>query len=233
VSHATLAGQIAVVTGASRGIGGAIADALEGAGARVVRAARTLAPGQASARLAVPCDVTDPAQVDALAAATRRVFGVPDLVINAAGVFLLRPLPSTSPAELEAQLAVNLRAPFLLARVFLPAMRERGRGRFITLGSVADHRAFPENAAYAASKYAMRGVHEVLREELRGSGVLCTLVSPGPTDTATWDPYDPDRRPGFVPRAKMLRPGDVADAVLWVASRPAHVDVDWLRIGPA
>jgi NADP-dependent 3-hydroxy acid dehydrogenase YdfG len=76
-------------------------------------------------------------------------------------------------------------------------------------------------------------LHEVLREELRGSGVLCTLVSPGPTDTAAWDAVDPDNRPGFTPRARMLRPGDVADAVLWVATRPPRLDVDWIRLGPA
>ena len=112
-------------------------------------------------------------------------------------------------------------------------MRARASGRLITIGSIADHRAFPENAAYAASKYGLRGLHEVLREELRGSGVLCTLLSPGPTDTAMWDPVDPDRREGFTPRAKMLRAEDVADSVLWIASRPAHVDVDWIRLGPA
>jgi NADP-dependent 3-hydroxy acid dehydrogenase YdfG len=112
-------------------------------------------------------------------------------------------------------------------------MRRRGSGRLITLGSIADHRAFPENAAYSASKYGLRGLHEVLREEYRGSGVLCTLLSPGPTDTPAWDPVDPDHREGFTPRAKMLRPEDVAEAVLWVATRPPHVDVDWIRLGPA
>jgi NADP-dependent 3-hydroxy acid dehydrogenase YdfG len=112
-------------------------------------------------------------------------------------------------------------------------MRARGRGRLINLGSIADHRAFPENAAYSASKYGLRGLHEVLREEYRGSGVLCTLVSPGPTDTPAWDPVDPDRREGFTPRARMLRPADVAEAIVWVATRPAHVDIDWLRLGPA
>ena len=227
-----LAGRVALVTGASRGIGQAIADALGQAGARVVRVARSLEAAQTADRLDLPCDITDAAQVERVARRTRELFGVPDLVVNGAGAFLLRSLESTELAQLQEQLAVNLVAPFLLAKALLPAMRERGSGRLILLGSVADHRAFAENAAYSASKYGLRGLHEVLREEYRGTGVLISLVSPGPTDTAAWDPVDPDHREGFLPRARMLRPEDVADAVLWIASRPGHVDIDWLRIGP-
>jgi NADP-dependent 3-hydroxy acid dehydrogenase YdfG len=111
-------------------------------------------------------------------------------------------------------------------------MSRNGQGSFITVGSVADHVGYPENAAYAASKYGLRGLHETLLEEYRGSGVRLTLVSPGPTDTSAWDPFDPDRREGFTPRAGMLRPADVAEAVLFVATRPAHVLIDWLRLGP-
>jgi NAD(P)-dependent dehydrogenase (short-subunit alcohol dehydrogenase family) len=159
-------------------------------------------------------------------------FGPPDVVVSNAGAFLLRRLEATEPADLELQLAVNLRAPFAVARGFLPAMARAGRGSFITVGSVADHVGYPENAAYAASKYGLRGLHETLLEEYRGSGVRLSLVSPGPTDTSVWDPFDPDRREGFLPRAGMLRPRDVADAVLFVATRPAHVLVDWLRLGP-
>ena len=228
-----LAGRVAVVTGASRGIGLAVATALRREGARVVGASRRLEPARSDTHLQVRCDVTDETQVAQLAEAARAAFGWPDLVVNAAGNFLLAPLEQTSAADFDAQLAANLRGPFLVARAFLPGMRARASGRLITIGSVADHRAFPENAAYAASKYGLRGLHEVLREELKGSGVLCTLLSPGPTDTAMWDPVDPDRREGFTPRAKMLRAEDVADSVLWIASRPAHIDMDWIRLGPA
>ena len=228
-----LTGRVAVVTGASRGIGLAVATALEELGARVVRAARSLAPAETTSRLDIRCDVTDPDQVAALVHQTRGVFGVPSVVVGNAGAFMLAPLERTQPAEFTAQLAANLAGPFIVARAFLPMMKQAGGGRFITLGSVADHQAFPENAAYAASKFGLRGLHEVLREEYRGTGVLCTLVSPGPTDTNAWDFVDPDRRDGFLPRSRMLRPEDVAEAVVWVARRPAHVDVDWLRLGPA
>lgn len=225
-----LAGRLALVTGASRGIGAATAEALRNAGARVVRVSRTLqaTPGY----LDFPADLTQPEPVEALAAWLESV-GVPDVVVSNAGGFLLRPLAETSVADFDAQVAINLRAPFALARAFLPRMRASGRGGcYISVGSVADHLGFPENAAYAASKYGLRGLHETLLAEYRGSGVRLTLVSPGPTDTAVWDPFDPDHRAGFPPRAKMLRPADVAEAILFVATRPSHVLIDWLRLGP-
>ena len=225
-----LAGRVALVTGASRGIGAATAEALRAAGARVVRVARALPPGDGFLDLAA--DLTDPAQVDALAERVRGDVGPPDLVVSNAGGFLLRPLEQTTMAEFDAQVAINLRAAFAVARAFLPMLRDARRGTFITVGSVADHVGFPENAAYAASKYGLRGLHETLLAEFRGTGVRLTLISPGPTDTDIWAPYDPDRREGFPHRAAMLRPTDVADAVLFVATRPPHVLIDWLRLGP-
>lgn len=228
-----LAGRTALVTGASRGIGLAVAQELERGGARVVRVARSLQPAETATRLDLRCDATDAAQVESMRAAVERAFGTPRVVVSNAGAFGLAPLEQTTPAEFSAQLAANLQGPFLVARAFLPGMRAAGGGRLITIGSIADHRAFPDNAAYAASKFGLRGLHEVLREEYRGSGVRCTLISPGPTDTDAWDPVDPDHRKGFLPRARMLRPEDVAEAVVWVASRPDHVDVDWIRLGPA
>ena len=225
-----LAGRVALVTGASRGIGAATARALRAAGARVVRVARALPPGDDF--LDLPADLTDAAQVEALAEHVRREVGPPDVVVSNAGGFLLRPLAQTTMADFDAQVAINLRAAFAVARAFLPMLRDAGRGCFVTVGSVADHVGFPENAAYAASKYGLRGLHETLLAEFRGTGVRLTLISPGPTDTDIWAPFDPDRREGFPRRAEMLRPVDVADAVLFVATRPPHVLVDWLRLGP-
>lgn len=228
-----LAGRLALVTGASRGIGAATAGALAGAGCRVLRVARSLTEGAQGAFHDLPCDLIDSAQVTRLAERVAREFGPPDIVVNNAGSFLLRPLEHTTAAEFDAQVGINLRAPFALARAFLPMLRGAGRGCFISIGSVADHLGLPENAAYAASKYGLRGLHETLLAEYRGSGVRLTLISPGATDTGAWDPYDPDHRVGFPPRARMLRPADVADAILFVATRPPHVLIDWLRLEPA
>jgi NAD(P)-dependent dehydrogenase (short-subunit alcohol dehydrogenase family) len=221
-----------LVTGASRGIGAAVAQRFADEGARVIRVSRTLKPSTRGKVQDLACDLTDWDQVSRLAAGVLDQYGPPDIVVSNAGAFLLRRLEATEPAELDHQIAVNLRAPFAVAKGFLPAMRRAGRGSFITVGSVADHVGFPENAAYAASKFGLRGLHETLLQEYRGTGVRLTLVSPGPTDTPVWDPFDPDRREGFIPRAGMLHAEDVAEAILFVAARPPRVHVDWLRLGP-
>ncbi len=228
-----LAGRVAVVTGASRGIGAAIAARLAGEKAVVVRLARTLRAAHQERGLDLPCDLTQEEDVRHAAERVLGEFGAPDVVVSNAGAFLMAPLDRTSPQEFDHQVAVNLRAPFLVARAFLPPMREAGQGLHVTVGSVADHVPYPENAAYGASKFGVRGLHEVLRQEFHGSGVRFTLVSPGPTDTSAWDPVNPDQRSDLLPRRDMLRPEDVADAVLFAVTRPPHVAIDWLRLGPA
>jgi NAD(P)-dependent dehydrogenase (short-subunit alcohol dehydrogenase family) len=227
-----LAGRLALVTGASRGIGAAIAGALADAGARVVRVSRTV-PERDPRFRDLSCDISDSAAVEKLASQMLGQEGVPAVVVNNAGGFLLEPLERTSPEEFDRQIAVNLRGAFLVARAFLPAMRDAGGGSFISIGSVADHTGFPENAAYAASKYGLRGLHETLVAEYRGTGVRLVLVSPGATDTTIWDPFAPESRPGFPSRGEMLRPEDVADAVIFAATRPEHVHVDWIRLQPS
>ncbi|HET7239971.1 MAG TPA: SDR family oxidoreductase [Gemmatimonadales bacterium] len=227
-----LAGRLALVTGASRGIGAAVVEAFAAAGATVVRVARSLEDGWHDGRLDIKADVSDAAQTAQMAERVRSEAGVPDIVVQSAGGFLLARLADTTPADFDQQVRVNLRAGFLVARELLPPMAALGRGTYVSVGSVADHVGFPENAAYGAAKYGLRGLHETLVAEYRSTGVRLSLVSPGPTDTAIWDPFDPDHRPGFPPRAAMLRPGDVADAVLFLATRPASVHVDWLRLGP-
>ena len=230
-----LAGRWAVVTGASRGIGAEVARRLAGNGARLALLARGREALDAlAAELGaepVVCDVGDPAQVVRAAERIATLTGgAPDIVVNNAGMFSIEAAHKTSVDHFRRTLEVNLVAPFALARAFLPAMRARGSGHVITLGSVADRNIYPGNAAYSASKYGLRALHEVLRAELRGSGVRASLVSPGPVDTELWDPIDPDRKPGFTPRSQMLSAGEVADAVQWVLLAPDTVNVDELRL---
>lgn len=229
--------RTALVTGASRGIGLAVARELLARGIRVALIARgAIALRDAAAdhgdlALPIECDVADPVAVERMADEVGAAFdGAPDLLVNNAGLFRLGAAQTTDPADFAAALDVNLVAPFRVIRAFLPTMRERKRGHIVNIGSIADRVAFPENGAYAASKFGLRGLHEVLRAELAGSGVRATLVSPGPVDTALWDEIDPDNKPGFSPRASMLRPEAVAAAVVFAVTLPAEVNVDELRL---
>ena len=227
-----LEGRLAVVTGASRGIGAASAAALAAAGATVVRLSRSLGEGTHGPFRDLACDL---ARTDEVVRATTRIlaeWGTPAVIVQNAGLFVLKPFEMTEPAELDQQLALNIRAPFLLAQGLLPAMRSGSGGLHITIGSTCDHRGYPDNAAYTASKFGVRGLHEALAAEYRGTGVRFSLISPGSTDTPIWDPFDPDARPGYLRRALMLRAEDVADAVAFVATRPAHATVEWLRLMP-
>jgi NADP-dependent 3-hydroxy acid dehydrogenase YdfG len=229
-----------VVTGASRGIGRAVAGALAAAGAEpflLARSADTLARvalelgGEA---VAVPCDVTRAEDVErAVQRILERHAEGPAILVNNAGIFPIGAIEQTDPLRFEETLKANLLAPFRLLHAFVPLMRAAGRGHVITIGSVADRSIYAGNGAYSASKFGARAMHEVLREELRGSGLRATLVSPSATDTPLWDPIDPDHTPGFPPRAAMLRPDDVADAVLWAVTRPRHVNVDEVRLSRA
>jgi NAD(P)-dependent dehydrogenase (short-subunit alcohol dehydrogenase family) len=232
VSEVSLAGKVALVTGASRGIGLAVAETLRAAGAHVVRLARSLKPGSADRRTDVPCDLGDPVEVDRAMARVLAERGVPDIVVNNAGIFFIKPVAETTPEDFTRTLAVNLTAPFLIVRAVAPHLTQRGSGHIVTIGSISDHRAFTGSTAYAASKYGLRGVHEVLRAELATTGVRTTLVSPGPVDTPIWDPVDPDSKPGFTKRSAMLKAEDVADAVLFAVTRPGRVDVTEIRLMP-
>lgn len=228
-------GKTALVMGASRGIGLATARALVTQGAwvgMVARGADALAKAAADAGgHAIPADISTPEGVHTLATYVDELLGdAPDLVVGSAGAFSLARLHQAEPEDFDRQIAANLRGPFLVVRAFLPAMLRRGTGHFIHVGSVAGRTAFPENGAYSASKFGLRGLHEVLLQEIRGTGVRATLVEPAATDTPLWDPIDPDARPDLPPRASMLRPDDVARAVLFAAQQPPAVQISSIAL---
>lgn len=232
-----LAGKSVVVTGASRGIGLACARAMHGAGARVILVARggdtlkTIADELGERTHTIVGDMLDAAAVTRIIAEVRALLqGVPDILVNNAGRFQLAAIENTSVAEFANTIRVNLTSQFALLHDFLPDMRERGAGHIVTIGSIADHQAFAQNAAYASSKFGARALHEVLREEVRGSRVRATLISPGPVDTPLWDEVNPDSRADLTPRARMLDAPAVANAVLYAVTRPAAVNIDELRL---
>jgi NAD(P)-dependent dehydrogenase (short-subunit alcohol dehydrogenase family) len=220
--------RVAVVTGASRGIGAAVAKSLEEGGAFVFGLSRSLSPSSSTNRTDIQCDLSRVEEVrraaDEIAARTNGI----DVLVSNAGTFLLKPAADFSHDEFADQLAVNLIGPFDVIRELLDLLANR-RGHLVTIGSIADHQCFPGNAAYSASKYGLRALHEVIAVEHKGR-IRATLVSPGPTNTALWDPVDPDRREDLPNRADMLGPQDVADAVMFAVSRPAHANVDVIRL---
>lgn len=233
---AALAGRLALVTGASRGIGLACATALVQAGARVVMMARgrdaldAAAAHLGASAIPLPCDVADAAAVDHALARIDAEVGAPDILVNNAGRFVVAPAGEITPGEFSAVVTTNLVAPFAVVHALLPGMRRRGAGHVVTIGSIADRTIFPGNAAYSASKFGLRALHEVLHAELRGTGIRTTLVAPSAVDTALWDPIDPDNDPRFAPRSAMLRAEAVGAAVLYAVTAPPDVNVDELRL---
>lgn len=232
-----LQGRTALVTGASRGIGAAVARRLAASGARVALLARStdalrsLAHEIGGGAIVLACDVRDTVTLThALDQLPDLIGGAPNVVVNNAGAFFIAQAQETSVEAFAETLAVNLTAPFAVVRALLPAMIRAGSGHVVTIGSIADRSTYPGNAAYAASKHGLRALHEVLRTELRSSGVRVSLVSPGPVNTDLWNSIDPDNQAGFTPRAAMLAPEAVADAVHWVVTASPELNVDELRL---
>lgn len=232
-----LQGRTALVTGASRGIGAAVARRLANSGARVALLARStdalqsLAEEIGGGAVSLSCDVRDTAALTrTLVQLPDLIGGAPEIIVNNAGAFFIKAVDNTPVDAFSAMLAVNLTAPFAIVRAFLPALRAAHCGHVVSIGSIADRTTFPGNSAYAASKHGLRALHEVLRAELRGCGIRVSLVSPGPVDTELWNPVDPDTQPGFTRRADMLHRDAVADAVLYVVTAPRDLNVDEMRV---
>ena len=225
--------KIALVTGASRGIGLAVAIALRARGMHVVRLARTLTNAKAERRTDIQCDVTRPDEVERAVDQVETELGIPDVLVNNAGIFFIKSLAETTLEDFTHTLAANLTAPFLFARRIVPKMVQRGRGHLVTVGSISDYIGFSGSTAYAASKFGLRGMHEVIRQETAKSGVRTTLISPGPVDTDIWNAVDPDSKPGFTKRKDMMRAEDVAAAVVYAVTQPEHLAVTEIRLLPA
>jgi NAD(P)-dependent dehydrogenase (short-subunit alcohol dehydrogenase family) len=232
-----LAGQVAVVTGAGRGIGRAIAGALAREGAAVALAARSGAELDGVAReirqtggqaLVVPTDVRQEASVEALVRRALAEWRQVDVLVNAAGVATFAPVTDSKLDDWDQMLAVNLRGAVLACRAVLPAMIGRRRGTIINVGSVVTSRALTGSAAYTASKYGLLGFSRVLAEEMRPHGVRVGVLSAGATDTPLWDAM-----PGAPARDRMLRADQVAEAALLMASLGPNATLEEVTLLPA
>lgn len=218
-----LEGKVALVTGAGRGIGKAVAVLLARAGCRVILAARTAAQlaetreeiersgGQATL---VAADLARDEDIERLAAESRRPYGSVDILINNAGWGKRAPVVKAEIADWDQTVRVNLRAPMLLAKYLVPAMIEKCAGAVINIGSVSGKSGEANGSAYAASKFGLIGFTQSLFEEVREHGIKVSVILPGFVDT----PLIPPNR--HLDRSKMIRADDVAQAVLYVLTSP-------------
>jgi 3-oxoacyl-[acyl-carrier protein] reductase len=217
----SLSGKVAFVTGASSGIGAAVARALAAEGVKVGLASRTRVDLGLSDCVSTPCDVRDLAQVEAAVTATVDRFGGLDIVVANAGVGSWGPFEDTSVEDLDEMVDVNVRGLFHTVRAALPYLKARGAGDIITLASEAGRRGLPDEAAYVATKFASVGFTRALDHELRGLGIRCTNICPGGVAT-NFGMGRGLRTPDMPELGEMMRPEDVADMALFALTRPRH-----------
>jgi len=215
-----LAGRLAVVTGASRGIGRATALAFAKAGARVVGCARKTEDGgfvddlnadqRQRCRLMV-CDVRDSVQVNRLRDQVEGDFGPADVLVNNAGIVARAPLEELTEQTWNDVVASNLTSTFLVTRAFLPGMKSRRGGRIINLSSIAGRAGTPMLSAYCSAKHGVVGLTRSLAEELREHCIAVNAICPGSVDTEMLS----QGMPGATPK---MTPDDVAAVALFLAT---------------
>jgi 3-oxoacyl-[acyl-carrier protein] reductase len=231
----SLAGQVAVITGAGRGIGAAIAHKMSELGANVVLCGRTRDTLEGVARSMVqaggraeviPCDVTNLRSVDSAAKSVEDSFGRVDILVNNAGIGGFGgPLHQLPPDSWDAILNTNLRGVYYTTRAFAPIMIRARSGHIINISSLAGKNALPNGAAYAASKWGLNGLSYSMAEELRSHNIRVAVVCPGSTNTDLSPHAGKDH-------SKMLQPDDVAHAVAMLVTQSPQSFVSEILMRP-
>ncbi len=227
-----LKGQAAVVTGASKGIGRASALALARAGASIVGVARTASKLEqlgdeiralGSAYGMVVGDAADESTATQAVKQAIDMFGRIDLLLNNAGIGYYADFTDCTVEDYDAIMNTSMRATFLFTRATVPIMKEQRRGLILQISSLAGLRSFPREAIYCASKHAQVGFTNALRQELQPFGIKVGVICPAGVKTEF--ALARGRTPEFVANSGFLEPEDVANAVLFAASQPAHMRV--------
>jgi 3-oxoacyl-[acyl-carrier protein] reductase len=213
-----LAGKVALITGAGRGIGAATARALAAQGVKLGLASRRGENPGVEGALAQACDVRDPASIQAMVDATVKRFGRLDIVIGNAGVGAYGPFLDLPAQQIEEMIDINVKGLIYTVRAALPHLLRSDAADLVTVASEAGRRGLPYEAVYCSSKFAQVGLTAALDHELREKGVRCTNVCPG--GVATEFAMGRGRTPEMPQLAGMMRPEDVAEAILFVLTRP-------------
>lgn len=237
--------RVALVTGASSGIGEATAEALAAEGASLALAARRedeltdLADRLASEgveTLVVPTDVTDEGQVENMIETTTEELGRLDIIINNAGVMLLEPVIEADRANFRQMVEVNLLGLMNATHAALPIMEDQGTGHIVNISSVAGRQASASGSGYNATKFGVNGFTEALRQEVNNDGIRTTLIEPGIVDTELQDHIpDDDAQQSveeWVEEMAPLTGEDIARSIRYAVTQPQHVSVNELLIRP-
>jgi NAD(P)-dependent dehydrogenase (short-subunit alcohol dehydrogenase family) len=229
-----LSGKIAIVTGASRGVGRAISIALAGEGAAVVLAARDkqkLKETAESIKKAggrpeiIVTELTKEDSIKKLVSRVGKKFGRLDILVNCAGVTHSAAFEQTQTADWQRCMAVNATAPFILCREALPLLRKAQKGVIVNICSVVGVKGYPLQSAYTASKHALRGMTMSLAEELKGTNVRVHLLCPGGIDTEMVSRVRPD-----IKKDELIKPAEIAELVVYLVTHKGNAVIDELFI---
>ena len=245
MSQETHPSRVAIITGASSGIGEATALKLANAGIAVVLAARRMERLEAlhkkitdagGSALMVETDVTSRAQVEAMVQETVDTFGRVDILINNAGVMLLSYMRNAHVDEWEKMIDVNLKGPLFGIGAVMPIMREQGSGHIINVSSMAGRRVFPSGAVYCGTKFGLHAITEGLRSELgHKNNIRATIIAPGVVATELTHHItdeDVNKRVEAMQSMDSLTSEDIANAIHYAIEQPAHVNVSEVLVLP-